>query len=670
MALQSIDFKILQTISRVHFLWKHIFKLIILLELANQLTVVQTFETNMNQRNIESKNHIPVVNLPLSISKSSLVQHTMKTVESLPETPATILWLKSVEGSDRNVTDSRNQQVYFRKKRATKVEPNFSIKDNCNENTSKRLDQSLQMTKQSLSETVNNKTVTSKNPSTPYCNPTIVYILNKANYLIQQAKLLKYTSEHDVNGFEILIAQYTEEILSSKAFLNNLNTSYSKLTPDLKEEYNTELTNILNMINNLGIGKAEREVNTCVFYIKNGQIQSALNSFRKINNSTQISQIVKNSYVRNIDNFDNIVEFIKGLFSLEQRSIFYGLLLEEMKKSNHMTSPKILILLNEMKHDASIHRFSQNIHDKANFNQFNGQLKSLEDTVTDFMTSWGEKIRDGDYEVVTSYVKNTTGLAKILHLYLPNIIELACAGNLDNVEETMKFVRDLPLHSHLYIGFDKLFSILNSTDSDYTNPVAIKLAYNIKEAIKAVHFTSPDIEVKLESIKNKFPNFIKKLIWHGTCTFTSDTWYQYLIFDFENQCTCPLVDEHCKTSEVFTHNDTTDRFWYVEPMNNGEYFTIINKGRYLSAGTNYDSERRNVGSNAYGSTPNIDSFWVIEPTKNKGVMAYAIKNYMNNEYLYIANGYFNCNDGRHRAFTWKSGDRVTQGFWIIDCDDP
>lgn len=654
MALQSIGYKISLTSSKIHFSWKHVQILIIILGLAAQLTVVQTFEINLNQSNIDSGNNLSAINLPLSTSNGLFVQET--------------IWqLKSVEGSDRSVTDSTNQEVHLKKKRATNVSS-----ENCNEMTpdaSKRLDQSLQQIKQSLSEIANSKTVTMKTTSSN-CNSITIYTIYRANYIIQQAQLLKHMSGHDVNGFEVLITQYTEEILGFKTFLDNLNvTGNSKLTSGLKEEYNTELTNVLNTINNLGVGRADREVNTCVFYIKSGQIQSALNSFRKINNSTQIMKIVKNAYVKNIDNFDNIVEFVKGLFNLDHRSVFYGFLFEEMKKSNHLTNPKILVLLNEMKHDSSIHKLHQNIYDNANFDKFNDNLKSLENTVTDFMTSWGEKIRDGDYEVVISDLKNTMGVAEIIHLYLPKIVELACADNLDNIEETMKFVRDLPLHSHLYIGFDKLFSILNNTNSEYSHLVAIKMAYNIKEAIRTVHFTSPDVEQKLETIKNKFPDFIKKLIWHGTCTFLNDAWNQYLIFDFENECTCKLVDD-CRTAKVFTRNETNDRFWYVEPMNNGEYFTIISKGRYLSAGTNYDSERRNVGSNAHGSKPNIDSYWIIEPVQNKGVMTYAIKNYMNNEYLYVANGYFSCNDGRHRAFSWKSGGRVTQGFWLIDCDDP
>ncbi|MBV0900140.1 MAG: hypothetical protein KTV77_05520 [Wolbachia endosymbiont of Fragariocoptes setiger] len=57
--------------------------------------------------------------------------------------------------------------------------------------------------------------------------------------------------------------------------------------------------------------------------------------------------------------------------------------------------------------------------------------------------------------------------------------------------------------------------------------------------------------------------------------------------------------------------------------------------------------------------------WSIEFEGNQILL----KNVRFNQYIYAANNYFNYDNDRRRVFTWKPGEKVTQGYWTVEnCD--
>ena len=151
-------------------------------------------------------------------------------------------------------------------------------------------------------------------------------------------------------------------------------------------------------------------INLCASEIHSGRMDSAVSNFKELNNVSLLPDIIEKSYNllsdaeknnndKKLDNFDNIVEFIRKLPTFYQAAIAFSKLYESMQSNDHLTSPKLLVLsemVNEYINMSTFDTASQG--DKNKF-------YNLKNVGSKIITEWATNIRNGRYDAINEHAK-------------------------------------------------------------------------------------------------------------------------------------------------------------------------------------------------------------------------------------------------------------------------
>lgn len=472
------------------------------------------------------------------------------------------------------------------------------------------------------------------------------------------------------------------EFVKLKNAYNDLNKIYNNVKDDLtrsvSQEYQEKIDQLENSNQSLSnaLNKAVKELKEktiifCISEIHSGRIDSSVSTFNDLKENTLLSSIVEKSYNylsdtersdrdKKLDNFDNIVEFIRKLPLISHGAVGYTELYKLMESNNHLNSPKMLILSELIKEYISMSNYI-NISQEDK-NKFSSLKSSLKTDVDEIILGWSNKVRSVNYEQIVLFPKGKSyRYNNVFHIYLPDIIKVSYSNSLSNVENILTFVRDMPYIEHYSIALSCLFDGMKN-NNHLDSYQLLMLAFRVKESQEMPNY--PNIQQRykdnFESIKGNLTQSVIYLTWHNhQCTIKN---YHF----GSNLCASKISYDEDRRRVFSCINSEDYPRWVFEPINNAKYFRIKNYdlGEYLYAAGdyfNYDKDRRRVFTwKKKNSISNGE--WRITPSNGELL----IFNTHYKDYLYAADMKY---DNNHREiFTWIPGNNIYQkGKWKAEC---
>jgi hypothetical protein len=481
-------------------------------------------------------------------------------------------------------------------------------------------------------------------------------------------------------GFSRAVANEasSEEVLKWKNAYDKLSENFERdkdiLEKFVSQEHQRELEGLKTQLQNFerSFRDAQRKLNEktkviCISEMASGKIDEAISHYKSLEDSdyTKLSEIIKAVYngYGNLDQLDNIVNFIRKLPYCEQVEVAYPVLIELLNTDHnpdHNTdhNPKTLY---------AIWAMEDSVCDLKGIN--------IQVSKANLITTLAPNIRDKNYQQFKEFDKNH---GSILRENLGELVRQAYANDLSNAETIIKFTRDLNWIDSSIVGLNSLFDRMK-INGHLDSYQLIMLAYRVKELMEMPNYPNVGQEYKemAESLENsKLPSNVMRLIWSGEkCTIINKEHqgneYLYAASDTYKSLT--------GYRGVFTWrpgsspDDVKEAKWDFEPKNNAENFYIKSSHYYneyiLSKTPNtYDDERRKIYTR-YGTWP--ESYYRIEPVDN--AQYFRIYNTHHKEYLYADGDWRHAYDlQRRNIFTWRKGSippgiQMEESKWKINC---
>ena len=276
-----------------------------------------------------------------------------------------------------------------------------------------------------------------------------------------------------------------------------------------------------------------------------------------------LSDAEKNNIDKKIDNFDNIVEFVRKLPDIFLAAIAYPALYEVMKSNNHLSSPKMVILSSLVQECISMPNFI--IVSQEGKNKLLA-LRTCADTV---ISKWTDQIRGGNYEKIKLFSMRTGLYRTSFKSHIPNIMKFAYSNRLSNTESILNFIPNLYNLDHRAVALSYLFEgmkINNQLDSYQY----LMLAYQVKSDMDSPFYDTlkKDMKNMFENIKSSFKEGLRALLYNPCLIIESRRHPGYALYgrDIGTIYTFPLLN----------FGNTKNIRWKVGPSDHGRYFSFRN----------------------------------------------------------------------------------------------
>ncbi|XP_046403458.1 uncharacterized protein LOC124169038 isoform X1 [Ischnura elegans] len=461
-------------------------------------------------------------------------------------------------------------------------------------------------------------------------------------------KLVQCGYSHLRNGFLLAVRKNMSEVVLMSKTIAEFKEKYMRLLDSIKrshsQEYNmmktkleTELQEQKNLLNAWISLLKEQKIKSCISEISSGKIESAVQDFKSLNDLSVLSKIIRSVYSEygNLSEIDNIVNFIRKLPGCAPDRVAYPVLFDEMHKKNHLSSPNVLI-----------------VDSAARICMGETFMKPY---VRDFIDAWAHKVSiNNDKAHIIDFARKHWYAFRAI---LPNLIDKAYRNVLNNVENVIMFVHELPYIQDDAIGYSSLFNKMRSNGHVNSYQTLI-LAYKVKECMHMNNY--PRIEQHYRdmftTLRSNLPNSVIGLIWssRNSCTIINVHYGEYLsIYKEVGVFFGPFHPISYQVFNVQTFNLVpTDEnkyfYWELHMLEEGKYFKIKNKHIKMflhSSETKYNSEGHYIGGGNCGDC--VESKWRLKPEGDN----FLIWSPSHEGYLYA--DYAKENDGGRFVFGWS-----------------
>ncbi|XP_046406135.1 uncharacterized protein LOC124171035 [Ischnura elegans] len=473
-------------------------------------------------------------------------------------------------------------------------------------------------------------------------------------------KLVQCGYSHLRDGFIAARENMSEVVLMGKS-IAEFKEKYMRLLDDKikfhSQEYNqkivkfkTEVQELQNLLNTSISLLKEQRIKSCISEIGSGKIESAIQDFNSLNDDSVLAKIIRSVYgeYETLSQIDNIVNFIKQLPSCVQHNIAYTVLLDEMRKKDHLSSPNVLIVAHAAK-------------------SCMGET-FMKPYVRGVIDAWAHKVRiNKDNAYIIDFDRKHWDEFRA---NLPDLIDKAYVNELSNVENVIMFVRQLPYIEDGIIGYSSLFNKMRSNGHVGSYQTLI-LANIIKEYMEMTNYPNVKQYYKdmFNTLRSNLPNSVKGLIWSSRngCKIYNPYYGEYLsvykppppLHLYLNPVASLAVASWAIYSlssakyKIRTRDlvptDNDDFHWELDMLEKGKYFKIKNIHHdffLLSSDEKYNSERRHLGYGTCGHC--VDTKWRLEPEGDN----FLIRSLSHDNYLYA--DYNKGNNGKRFVFGWSS----------------
>lgn len=422
---------------------------------------------------------------------------------------------------------------------------------------------------------------------------------------------------------------------------NETSWKYQQDLNDLKEKLNGRQNELKNEVDNLNTKTIELSIN-------------------ELNDKLfKISEIIQSGDYGNkkITQLQNILHFIQNLKNFQLQKDVFEIMFESLKSSNELY--KLEPVLSQT-NEASIEFIKH---------------EEMVEILKSFIRIWKYKARKGYSEEIRNF---STNHFEAFGAVVGQLVVEAYGENLENAEQIIEFIRELPYINDLIIGYDSLYKQMEK-NYHLDSYQLVMLAYRIKETMEMDNYPNmgQDLKVIFNNLYNKLPDALRRLIWNGdVCTIRNRKHNEYLYES--NIYSKPFF---FTTDETRLHVFTwiggggvaeNKGSWKFSPVQNGKYFTILNRqlSHYLfSSKHNFDKDRRRVFTWTAGNRVS-NGDWKIAPVESGSYFTLTNDHHGQIEYLF-ADGYFKHDSERREVFTWIDGkpigDMVQESHWEINC---
>lgn len=321
---------------------------------------------------------------------------------------------------------------------------------------------------------------------------------------------------------------YTKFLSLKNAYedmIRKYNSVQDDLTKSVTQKYQREIdalkVNIQTLSNSLNKAINRLQIQTvdlCISEINSGKIDSAVSRYKELSDDSLLPTIIEKSYNylgdfeiynfnKRIENFDNLVEFIRKLQYVYELAIGFTKLYETMRINDHLSSPKMLIFAEMV----------QEVLDFSNFNEipekYQNSLKSTSANTCacKIVSNWATKILNNDYEVILTFAKNKmTRYQSSFRLYLPSIINYAYSADVNIFNKILTFIDNLPYIEQMCVGLSALYENMKTNNDFCCNKLrAVSLKVEKVMNFPNYNIIKQEFKNQLESTKNSLGIFFK-----------------------------------------------------------------------------------------------------------------------------------------------------------------
>ncbi|XP_048521962.1 uncharacterized protein LOC109541276 [Dendroctonus ponderosae] len=335
------------------------------------------------------------------VIKQELKQEILNQFDKINDDLLALIEIFSANVNTELLEAKSNQTMLFRVIRASFP---FSQRQNCNVSKDKLVE---------LQNTINDTLSNVNTPRDSNCELNTVNT-SSCDELIQ---LIQCGVNHFKNGFlqatenKILLTSYTK---LDNAY-NDLHAQFQNMSDKIRQQVSQEYQQILNelikdfqllrrLLNSLKVELAQEIEGNCISEIGHGHIKTAVSKFQKLNdfgNGHLLHYIIDQAYTNygQLNNFDNIINFIAQLPWFSDRVISYEALYDKMEKK----SPKILIFVSQ------IEQAIGNQYMLKNEPIFVSRLNNLKSRAmiyfNNIIDAWAYKMRNNDAKEIMEFAK-------------------------------------------------------------------------------------------------------------------------------------------------------------------------------------------------------------------------------------------------------------------------
>lgn len=239
---------------------------------------------------------------------------------------------------------------------------------------------------------------------------------------------------------------------------------------------------------------------------------------------------------------------------------------------------------------------------------------------------------------------------------------MAYAGNLENVDKVLNFIKDISCPSTKYVGFATLFDELESNGHQRTNEMMTLISW-IKLAMSEVNMDNK-LQSSYYQLKAKLPSDMRAIMFQELVVIKNVEENEYMYESSE------YVDGHRIILTWIPGGTVSQSYFYFERrLENDKLYFIIRNDVYgigspmCQSSSYFNSDRRKTVT--CPNEPISNSMkWLVEPRNNTDY--FTITNWDGTD-LYSPNNQHLYDEERRYVFTWQNSETLeTKRYWNIE----